>query len=65
MEKKSFLRNLELDHCGAAGGDQDQPVVVCPGERHLRLGGRQIQAHSLQGLQAHPSPSGITTAHVL
>jgi hypothetical protein len=49
----------------STGGDQDQPVVVRPGERHLRPGGRQVQAHPLQGLQAHPSPSGILVRHFL
>jgi hypothetical protein len=43
----------------STGGDQDQPVAVRPGERHLRPGGRQVQAHPIQGLQAHPPPSGI------
>ncbi len=43
----------------STGGDQDQPVIVRPGERDLRPGGRQVQAHPLQGLQAHPPPPGI------
>jgi hypothetical protein len=47
----------------STGGDQDQPVVVRPGERHLGPGGRQVQAHPLQGLQAHPPPSGILVRH--
>jgi hypothetical protein len=48
----------------STGGDQDQPVVVRLGERHLRPGGRQVQAHPLQGLQAHPPPSGILVRHL-
>ncbi len=44
----------------STGGDQDQPVVVRPGERDLRPGGRQVQAHPLQGLQAHPPPPGFS-----
>ncbi len=47
----------------STGGDQDQPVAVRPGERDLRPGGRQVQAHPIQGLQAHPPPPGILVRH--
>ena len=40
------------------GGNKDQPVPVRPGQRDLRPGGREVQAHPIQGLQAHPPPPG-------
>ena len=47
------------------GGHQDQPVPVRPGQRHLGPGGRQVQAHPLQGLQAHAPAPGIIIQHFM
>ena len=37
----------------AEGGDEDQPVAVSAGQRHLSPGGRQELTHSIQRFQTY------------
>jgi hypothetical protein len=58
---KLYLRGSCVYFCCdvlGVGGNKDQPVPVCAGQRHLRSGGRQVQAYSIQGLQADPPTTG-------
>mmetsp|Transcript_61331 Transcript_61331/g.159217 ORF Transcript_61331/g.159217 Transcript_61331/m.159217 type:complete len:430 (-) Transcript_61331:1000-2289(-) len=41
------------------GGHEDQPLPLCPRERDLGAGGRQVVPHPVPRLKAHPAADGL------